>query len=205
MGANMRRSVVVAGAVLALLSLCGASPYPNADASIERQCDLLASSPYDADRPEGVPGVAPGNIDTKLAIPACRAALAEHPDSARAAYQLARALHKKGSLAAYEEAAKLYRRTADAGNALAAHNLGAMYDNGQGVAKDYLVALELYEKAAVKGFAQSMVSIGLHYGSGQGVEKNVTTAREWYEKAVAAGEASAKDYLKKIDDKGRQR
>jgi uncharacterized protein len=40
----------------------------------------------------------------------------------------------------YKEAFRLYRLSAEQEHASAQHNLGAMYDNGQGILQDYALA-----------------------------------------------------------------
>lgn len=45
-----------------------------------------------------------------------------------------------------------YERAATAGNAIAMTNLGALYENGWGVPKDYTHARQWYEKAAAGGY-----------------------------------------------------
>jgi hypothetical protein len=70
-------------------------------------------------------------------------------------------------------------------------NLGLLYDNGQGVAQDYVKAREWYEKAADKGEASAMTNLGWLYANGRGVAQDYPKAREWYEKAADKGEATA--------------
>ena len=43
---------------------------------------------------------------------------------------------------------KWYRKAADQGEAAAQHNLGSMYDNGQGVPQDYIEAYVWYNLGA---------------------------------------------------------
>lgn len=57
------------------------------------------------------------------------------------------------------EAAKWYRLAADQGNAEAQYNLGAMYENGLGVAKDSTEAATWYRKAADQGYAAAQTAL----------------------------------------------
>ena len=50
----------------------------------------------------------------------------------------------------YAKAREWYEKAADMGDAYAMYNLGALYQDGQGVAQDYAKARELFEKAAAK-------------------------------------------------------
>ena len=70
------------------------------------------------------------------------------------------------------------------------NNLGLLYDNGQGVAQDYVKAREWYEKAADKGDAGAMSNLGALYDNGRGVAQDYAKAREWYEKAADKGDAT---------------
>jgi TPR repeat protein len=58
------------------------------------------------------------------------------------------------------EAARLFRKAADAGNAIAMNSLGGMYRDGRGVAKDETEAVRLFRKAAEAGNAIAMAQLG---------------------------------------------
>ena len=51
------------------------------------------------------------------------------------------------------EAVKWYRKAAEQGHAAAQNNLGAMYANGQGVARSDAEAVKWFRKAAEQGYA----------------------------------------------------
>ena len=76
--------------------------------------------------------------------------------------------------------------------------LGALYENGHGVAQDYGKAREWYEKAAAKDDAAAMNNLGALYENGLGVAQDYGKAREWYEKAADKGEANAKTRLENL-------
>jgi hypothetical protein len=176
---------LVLSASIVLLSM---SPSRSEDAapaadSPEHLCDVLAASPFDRTKPAGIAGVETGSIDSKKAIPACRDALAKHPDDPRLAFQLARALYKDSSRAAIDEAVKLYRQAAEAGSALGMNNLGVMFDFGDGVGADKAEALKWFRKAADAGNLAAMRSLGDAYERGDGVAKDEAEAKRWYAKA----------------------
>jgi TPR repeat protein len=127
------------------------------DSSV-RPCDLLAASPYDAKRPHDVPGVAPDQIDVVLAEPACRKALAAHPNDARLEFQLARVLSAAKKSA---EAASLYRKSADQNFALSELNLSvALMNGGGGVTQDIPDAVRWLKAAASQNLVVAQFNLG---------------------------------------------
>src|SRR5471032_736877 len=119
------------------------------------------------ENPKGFPGVLKGGeINPDAAIPACRHALETTPDDRRVRFQLGRALQSGKK---FEEAKLEYEQAASAGSASAMNNLGALYLNGQGVAKDYAQARAWFRKAADQGDATAQNNLGAVYASGRGV------------------------------------
>ncbi|GAB6011177.1 tetratricopeptide repeat protein [Viscerimonas tarda] len=59
----------------------------------------------------------------------------------------------------YVEAVKCYRKAAEQGNIVAQHNLGDMYEKGDGVAKNYTEAVKWYRKAAEQGGASAQKAL----------------------------------------------
>src|ERR1022692_771398 len=82
-------------------------------------------------------------------------------------------------------------RAAEQGSAEAQFNLGLMYVNGQGVAKDEKTAVLWYTKAAEQGYAKAQDNLGWMYDTGRGVAKDEKTAVLWYTKAAKQGYADA--------------
>ena len=70
---------------------------------------------------------------------------------------------------------------------MAQYNLGVMYANGQGVAKDESTAAEWYRKAAEQGDAEAQFNIGLMFVNGKGVPQSFSEALRWFRKAEAQG------------------
>ena len=83
---------------------------------------------------------------------------------------------------------------AEAGDANAQNNLGAMYDNGTGVAENVQEAVKWYRLAAEQGDANSQFVLGLMYENGEGVSGNDVRAYIWYSVAAAQGAAYAEEY-----------
>jgi TPR repeat protein len=82
-------------------------------------------------------------------------------------------------------AAKWYRRAAEHGNAFAQFALGTMFDNGDGVAQDYVEAVRWYKRAVEQGETNAMVSLAYAYEKGRGVQLDYSEAYRWYNVAVA--------------------
>lgn len=88
------------------------------------------------------------------------------------------------ALSAYDKkdfatALREYELLAKQGNAKAQHNLGVMYERGEGVKQDYKAAVKWYRLAADQGVAASQYSLGLLFdtqGLPQGVPQLVNDA-----------------------------
>jgi len=70
-------------------------------------------------------------------------------------------------------------------------NIGLMYENGIGVAKDEKKAVLWYDKAAEQGLSNAQFNLAVLYENGRGTKVDYTKAREWYRKASAKGDALA--------------
>ena len=84
---------------------------------------------------------------------------------------------------------------ADQGNAFAQHNLGSMYDFGQGVPKDHKEAVKWFRLAADQGYADAQYNLGNMYRNGRGVAQSYVQAVRWYRKAADQGHANAQNNL----------
>ena len=85
----------------------------------------------------------------------------------------------------------LLRPLAEKGEARAQHNLGVLYERGQGVPQDYATAVSWFRKAADQGFSRAQYNLGVMYGNGHGVSQDYVTAVSWYRKAAEQGYAFA--------------
>jgi TPR repeat protein len=103
----------------------------------------------------------------------------------------------------YATALREWRPLAEQGNAKAQYNLGAMYENGDGVPQDYAEAVRWYRKAAEQSDARAQFNLGVMYLEGRGVRQDHTEAMKWYRKAAEQGEADAQNNLGVIYDNGR--
>ena len=68
---------------------------------------------------------------------------------------------------------------AERGVATAQHSLGFMYVNGQGVPRNYELAVAWYRMAASSGLEQAQYNLGVMYQKGQGVEQDLGQALYW--------------------------
>lgn len=80
---------------------------------------------------------------------------------------------------------------AEAGNAAAQFNLGAIYEKGLGVTQDFAEARKWYQSAANLGNAQAQATIGILYETGRGVPQDYVEAYKWASLAAGQGSASA--------------
>ena len=93
-------------------------------------------------------------------------------------------------------AAEWYRVSADAGNALAMHNLGDLYRKGLGVQTDAEQAFDWYQRAALAGHAIGYEDMGDCYLKGIGVPADTAKALIMYRKAADMGRKTAAQKLK---------
>ncbi len=77
-----------------------------------------------------------------------------------------------------------------------------MYDKGQGVTRDYVVAVSWFRKAADQGFAAAQLSLGVMYENGLGVAQHFMTAVSWYRRAADQGNTAAQLNLGIMYDNG---
>ena len=104
--------------------------------------------------------------------------------------------------AAYERgddstALSLFQPLAERGDASAQFWLGAMYDLGRGVPKDFAAAARWYRRAAEQGNPMAQHNLATMYEQGQGVssEYALAAAVAWYRRAAEQGYAPAQGNL----------
>ncbi len=88
-------------------------------------------------------------------------------------------------------AIKYFKLASDAGYVKATSVLGAYYQYGKGVQKNYKKAFTYYKKAADQGSSEAMIGLGILYDDGLGVKRNDAEAVKWYKKAAELGNADA--------------
>jgi TPR repeat protein len=76
------------------------------------------------------------------------------------------------------KALKWYRRAAEQDQPQAQNNLGYMYENGEGLPRDYQEAFKWYRKAADKGDPEAQNNVELMYKNGFGVPRDYTRSGE---------------------------
>ncbi len=141
-------------------------------------CDRLAADPADPDKPADVKG-APDIIasDVATAIRFCKVASV---GSRRAMYQLGRAYAANRQL---PDAIAAWRKAADKGNTAAMVELGVMYANGMGVARDERQARALLERAAEAGNPRGVANLAA-LASNSGAQTDPARARAQLSKAA---------------------
>lgn len=87
----------------------------------------------------------------------------------------------------YEAAVALIMPLAERGDPYAQFTLGAMYDNGVGVPRNFTVALSWYKRAGIQGLADGQYMVGRFYGGGRGVKQDPARALYWFELAASGG------------------
>ena len=84
-----------------------------------------------------------------------------------------------------------FMRAANAGNARAQLQVGAQYEQADGVARNDAEAVRWYAQGAANGDPHSMKNLGLMYELGNGTPENWALAVQWYSKAANMGYADA--------------
>lgn len=77
-------------------------------------------------------------------------------------------------------AVEVWRRLSDEGDAIAACNIGVIYQRGEGVARDPGEAMRWYRVAAERDDAEAQYRLGLMYLSGDGVAVDAEEAHRWF-------------------------
>jgi hypothetical protein len=147
-------------------------------------CDRLAGMFYDTGHAPSLAGVDVDKIDIVAAAKACNDAIAQYPDVIRFTFEAGRVATARKDFA---EARRLYQQAADAGYAMAMNNIGALYEGGSGVPRNYDEAARWYAKAVAAGEPIAMVDLGWQYEHGHGVKKDLAQAHRLYEGAANAG------------------
>src|SRR5690349_1425446 len=91
----------------------------------------------------------------------------------------------------YATAIRIWRPLAAQGLAIAQHNMGVLYDNGNGVEQDAAQAARLWRLAADQGYGPSQTNLGVAYALGRGVAQDEREALRLFRLAAAQGLARA--------------
>ena len=87
------------------------------------------------------------------------------------------------------------RARAEAGDATAQYNLGAMYDQGRGVPQDDAEAVAWYRRAAEQGDARAQYNLGGMYAEGLGVPQDAVEALMWLTIAAARSTGVEREHM----------
>ncbi len=170
---------------------------PGAD--LITDCDRLAASNFDPQRPKSLAGVKFLEVDGTRAAPACNQALHQYADVPRFIFQAGRVAQVQKD---YASARQLYEKAASAGYVASYIGIGLIYFQGLGVPQDYNEARSWYEKAAAANDPVAFNAIGFMYETGHGASKDYAEAKKWYEKAAAAGVTVASVNLGRLYEEG---
>lgn len=99
----------------------------------------------------------------------------------------------------YELAATHFQIAADHGLAEAQNYLGAMNENGHGMAIDHEQAIAWYRKGALQGHIRAQANLGRTIGTNNADESKQNEAIAWLSIAAQRGEVSAEKCLMDVD------
>lgn len=98
----------------------------------------------------------------------------------------------------FATALAVWRPLAEAGEARAQFNLGVMFDQGRGVARDRESAILWWRKASEQGMTQAMHNLANIYISGEGAAQDYEEALKWLRLAAEKGLARSQYTLGKM-------
>lgn len=98
----------------------------------------------------------------------------------------------------YDEAAPLLTRTAEAGDAKAQHFLAMMYENGNGIERDFAKAAYWYGRTAEQGDREAQLTYAMICALGKGVEADLAAACHWATRSYHQGNDKARQTLEII-------
>jgi len=85
----------------------------------------------------------------------------------------------------YSKAVKLLLPLARQGNAVAQRDVGLMYFDGDGLARDSRKAVKWFSLSARQGQIGAQVNLGIAYATGEGVLRNPAQAYVWFNAAAS--------------------
>lgn len=95
----------------------------------------------------------------------------------------------------YSQAIREFKNLAELGHIRSLFNVGLMYDQGWGVARDPYMASTWYRLAAMRGDPRAQYNLGLISMQGRGVELSYSKAEAWFLKAADQDYARAQHNL----------
>lgn len=103
----------------------------------------------------------------------------------------------------FAKAIGFWKPLADNGNEFAQFDMGVLYWNGQGVAKDDAEGFRWFKLSADRGHREGQYVVGIAYEKGRGVAKDEAQAAVWYQRAGDRGHAGAAFALGLLYEEGR--
>lgn len=110
--------------------------------------------------------------------------------SAWADYNSGMAAYASGD---FDTAAREFSLLAAKGDKEGQYNMGLLYEEGQGVAKNYYEAVSAYTKAARQGYVDAYFALGEIYISRSAPKKDRVEAYRWLEMAAKYGHPRGND------------
>jgi TPR repeat protein/uncharacterized caspase-like protein len=153
-------------------------------------CDVEAAEPLDLQGTQR--GTLPNEISVEKALTACRAAVKDHPDVPRFAFELGRAELGAKNI---DVAHALFTKAAEAGYMRAFNQLGYMAQRGIGQEQNLKEANGFFKQGAKFGDPYAMLSYGRNLARGRGVKQDVTQGVEYLNRAVEMGHTYAMNEL----------
>ena len=95
------------------------------------------------------------------------------------------------------------RSAAHGGDARAQNDLGALYEDGRFVERDFGRAVFWYRKSAEQDHPEGQLNLGRMYRGGLGIERDERRAAYWYRAAAGQGVAAAQFFLGVMHESGR--
>jgi localization factor PodJL len=102
-----------------------------------------------------------------------------------------------------QDGVTLLRRAADRGFAMAQYRLGKLYERGEGVQADLVVARQWTERAAAAGNRRAMHDLGVYFARGEGAPLDEAAAFRWFRQAAELGVADSQYNLGVLYQQGR--
>lgn len=87
---------------------------------------------------------------------------------------------------------------AENGDAQAQTDLAVKYEHGEGVARNFSLALRYYCLAARQGYVKAQYNLGWMYANGRGVPRDDAIAAAWFKLAASRGDPYAGRMLKRL-------
>ncbi len=95
----------------------------------------------------------------------------------------------------YDEALPLLLRAAEAGDVKSRHFVAMLYENGNGVARDFEKAAYWYRRTAESGDREAMLTYAMIRALGKGIDADVADACHWATRSLHDGNEKARQTL----------